>query len=258
MRLVKGLLERCVEVTELLAGARAPVRLSDIAQALELPKSATHRLLHELCTLGWMEQDGPDGPYRLTLRFGLLGNRVLQATGLLDLTQPVLQQLATRTRELARLTVPVADELVWLASAQGAPPGLVYQPSMDGPLVLHATANGKAYLATLPDDEALRLARAGGLGSRAPTRHTMTDAATLLAELGRVRLRGYAMAKEEAELGVTAVAVAVQEKTSTVLGTVSIAGPTWRLPPARIAVLVADLQAAAGDLGTVWPKRSTL
>ena len=332
MRVVKGLLERCVAVTERLASAPGPMRLSDIARGLDLPKGAVHRLLQALCATGWVAQDGADGPYRLTLRFGLLGHRVLQASGLPGLTQPVLQRLADRTRELVRLTIPVGEELVWLDSAQGAPPGLVYQPSMDGPLVLHATANGKAYLATLPDEQALELARFGGLGVRRLTVHTLTDDQALLADLGRVRARGYALAEQEAELGVTAVAVAVCAggwpvvpaappplvgggwgpigkgddhataappplvgggwgegsvggshelpalllagppppgplpqgegeylvlASTAVLGTVSVAGPSLRLPPARIPDLVAALHATARDLAIVWPKRSS-
>lgn len=260
MRLVKGLLERCVEVTELMAGGTGPQRLSDIAQALDLPKSAAHRLLRELCAQGWMAQDGADGPYRLTLRFGLLGHRVLQATGLVDLTQPLLQLLADRTHELARLTVvtngATGEGLVWLASAQGAPPGLVYQPAMDGPLVLHATANGKAFLASLDDAAALHLARTGGLGSRRPTPNTLTDDAALLADLARVRARGYGLAEQEAELGVTAVAVAVRGADGAAVGTVSIAGPSLRLPRPRIDELVRALTETARGLATVWPVRA--
>jgi DNA-binding IclR family transcriptional regulator len=270
MRLVKGLLERCVEVTELMAGGAGPRRLSDIAQALDLPKSAAHRLLRELCAQGWMAQDGADGPYRLTLRFGLLGHRVLQATGLVDLTQPLLQLLADRTHELARLTVvtghPATDHattglattgggLVWLGSAQGAPPGLVYQPAMDGALVLHATANGKAFLATLDDVAALRLARDGGLGSRRPTPHTLADDAALLDDLAKVRARGYAVADQEAELGVTAVAVAIRCADGPAVGTVSVAGPSLRLPKRRVGELVAALNETASALAAVWPTR---
>jgi len=265
MRLVKGLLERCVEVTELLAGSAGPRRLSDIAQSLDLPKGAAHRLLRELCVQGWMAQDGTDGPYRLTLRFGLLGHRVLQATGLVDLTQPLLQLLADRTHELARLTVVTGNEangnkangsgLVWLGSAQGAPPGLVYQPAMDGPLVLHVTANGKAFLATLDDAAALRLARDGGLGSRRPTAHTLADGAALLDDLAKVRARGYGMAEQEAELGVTAVAVAIHGADGSAVGTVSVAGPSLRLPAKRIRELVTALNETAGALAAVWPTR---
>ena len=256
MRLVKGLLERCVDVVETLAAAGAPMRLSDIAQALDLPKGAAHRLLQELCALGWAEQDGAEGPYRLTLRFGLLGNRVLQASGLSDLTQPVLERLAGRTRELVRLTVATGDGLAWVGSAQGAPPGLVYQPAMNGVLVLHATANGKAFLATLPDAEALRLARRGGFGSVRPTPQTLREEAALLADLARVRMRGYGLAEQEAELGVTAVAVAITGADDAALGTVSVAGPSLRLPPARIPELAAALRDTASVLATIWPTRA--
>jgi DNA-binding IclR family transcriptional regulator len=255
MRLVKGLLERCVEVVELLSAAGAPMRLSDIAQALDLPKGAAHRLLQELCALGWAEQDA-SGPYRLALRFGLLGNRVLQASGLSDLTQPVLDRLAARTRELVRLTVATGDGLVWLGSAQGALPGLMYQPAMDGTLVLHATANGKAFLATLDDAAALLLARWGGFGSVRPTPQTLRDEAALLADLARVRMRGYGLAEQEAELGVTAVAVAILGADGVALGSVSVAGPSLRLPPARIPELASALRETAAVLASIWPTRA--
>ena len=256
MRLVKGLLERCVEVVELLSAAGAPMRLSDIAQALDLPKGAAHRLLHELCALGWAEQDGAEGPYRLALRFGLLGNRVLQASGLSDLTQPVLERLAAHTRELVRLTVATGDGLVWLGSAQGALPGLVYQPAMDGTLVLHATANGKAFLATLDDEAALKLARRAGLGTIRPTPQTLRDEAALLADLARVRMRGYGLAEQEAELGVTAVAVAITGSDGAALGSVSVAGPSLRMPPARVPELAGALRETATVLASIWPTRA--
>jgi DNA-binding IclR family transcriptional regulator len=255
MRLVKGLLERCVEVVELLSAAGAPMRLSDIAQALDLPKGAAHRLLQELCALGWAEQDG-SGLYRLALRFALLGNRVLQASGLSDLTQPVLDRLAARTRELVRLTVATGDGLVWLGSAQGALPGLMYQPAMNGTLVLHATANGKAFLATLDDSAALLLARRGGFGAVRPTPQTMRDEAALLADLARVRMRGYGLAEQEAELGVNAVAVAILGPAVVALGSVSVAGPSLRLPPARIPELASALRETAAVLASIWPTRA--
>ena len=253
MRLVKGLLDRCVDVTELLAGSAAPLRLSDIAQQLDLPKSAAHRLLRELCDRGWVRQAGADGPYGLTLRFGLLGNRVLRSSGLLELTQPVLQQLAARTRELARLTVVSHESLAWLSSAQGAPPGLMYQPAMDGAPVLHATANGKAYLSRFDDATALRLALRGGLGRIVPTPNAPVSAQDLLRDLTEVRRRGYGVANQEAELGVTAVAVAVAGADGIVRGTVSVAGPSLRLPAERLPALAEELRATATELAALWP-----
>jgi IclR family transcriptional regulator, acetate operon repressor len=121
--------------------------------------------------------------------------------------------------------------------------------------VLHATANGKAFLATLDDAAALRLARDGGLGSRRPTAHTLADGAALLDDLAKVRARGYGMAEQEAELGVTAVAVAIHGADGSAVGTVSVAGPSLRLPAKRIRELVTALNETTGALAAVWPTR---
>lgn len=253
MRIVKTLLQRCGEVVAFMAASPRPQRLSAIAAALDLPKSATHRLLRELCALGWAEQDGPDGPYALTLRFGLLGHRVIRATGVPDLVQPVLDSLAADTHELVRLTVATNTGLEWFASAQGARSGLVYQPAMGGDVVLHATANGKAHLATMPDAQALRLARQGGLGHRRPTPRSIATAAALKAELAATRARGYAIALEEAEPGITSIAVSIRHPEGASVGTVSVGGPTFRIAPGRHGELAASLQAAANALAAIAP-----
>jgi DNA-binding IclR family transcriptional regulator len=253
MRLVKGLLDRCVQVVELMATTPGPHGLSAIAAALDLPKSATHRLLRELCDLGWVEQSDDEGPYRLTLRFGLLGTRIVQATGLAEIAQPLLDRLAAETRELVRMTLAVEDGLVWFANAQGALPGLIYQPATDGPVVPHATANGKALLAYLPEARALDLARRGGLGQPGPTPRTIATEAALLADLAATRERGYALANEEAEPGVTAVAVCVRLADGTPVSTMSIAGPTLRMAAATLPVLAKALADTANSLAVLWP-----
>ena len=185
---------------------------------------------------------------RLTLRFALLGHRVLQASGLQDVVQPVLDALAAETRELVRLTVSTERGLIWFAFAQGAPPGLVYQPAMDSDVLLHATANGKAFLSTLSDAAALDLARAGGLGQRKPTPRTLHTASALRDELAAIRARGYAVAVEEAEHGITAVSVPVRPSGGPATGTVSVAGPSLRVGPERIPALASSLQRAAATL----------
>lgn len=254
MRLVKGLLDRCVGLVEALSAHPQGSRLSELARMLDLPKTGTHRLLGELLRLGWVEQLGADGPYRLTTRLPLLTQRVLHATGLPDLAQPVLENVARESRELARLAIALPDQLVWLAQVQGAPPGLLYQPAMSDAVRPHATANGKAWLATLPADRAIGIARAAGLGTDGPTPRTLRTSTALAADLARSRRRGYALAEEEAERGVVAIAVAITAPDGTGVGTVSVAGPILRLPRARHAELAVLLTQAATELSAAWPR----
>ena len=252
MRLVKGLLERCAEVMERMAASPAALGVSEIAAALDLPKSAAHRLLQELVRLGWAEQDA-EGRYRASLRFGLLGSRVMQQAGLPNLAQPLLDRLARECRELVRLTVANGRGLTWVAYAQGAPAGLVYQPEMAGPVVLHATANGKAYLATLDAAAALDLAVAEGLGQVQPTGRTLATRDAFAAELSRVRAQGFAVSCGEAEIGVVAVAVAIGVAGLPASGTLSVAGPMLRMAPERYPALASALRETAVALAVLRP-----
>jgi DNA-binding IclR family transcriptional regulator len=252
MRLVKNLLDRCVEVVELMALSPMPRGVSEIAATLGLPKTAAHRLLRKLCDLGWAEQIGEDGPYRLTLRLALLGNSVMQASGLLRNAQPLLDRLAERTRELVRMTVAGEKELSWAAFAQGAPPGIRYQPEISGTVVLHATASGKAFLAALPEAEALALARAQGLGAVKPGPRTVSDEARLSHDLAVVRERGYAVIDEEAEAEIKAIAVAIRHPGDRPLGTLSVAGPRSRLPEEKVALVAPELAETAQLLALGW------
>ena len=252
MRTIRSTLDRAIDVIELLAERPAGERLSAIAATLALPKSAVHRLLASLCARGWAERDEAER-YRLSFGLAVLGQRLLHATGLPQLCQPVLDRLARESRELVRLTLVQDRRLVWIASAQGAPPGLRYEPAMSGAVALHATANGKAWLATLAETDALGIARARGLGAAGP--RALRDLDALAAELARTRARGWGLAEEEAEPGVAAVAVAIAppEPGAAAVGTVSIAGPVVRVTPSRYDALARTLRGAAAELARLWP-----
>jgi DNA-binding IclR family transcriptional regulator len=258
MRVVKSQISHCLDLLAVLADSSRGLRLSELTAALNEPKSSVQRLLVHLAEEGWVEQDADTGFYRLTLRLATLGQRHLQAIGITDASQAILQRLARQTRELVRLTIVDGNRLVWIGSAQGAAPGLMYQPEMGQHIVSFATANGKAWLATLDNAEAVRIATADGLGqvkARAATGpKALTSAAALLRDLGAVRRRGYGLAVEEAEPGVTAVAVAILRPSSLgALGTVSVAAPSIRMQPPALAAIAETLTAAARDLAVVWP-----
>jgi DNA-binding IclR family transcriptional regulator len=262
MRVVKSQLAHCLELLSVMADEAHGMRLTDVATALGAPKSSTQRLLDHLAHLGWVEQDAPTGHYRLTMRLAMLGQRYLQSAGVSEAVQGVLDRLARRTHELARLTMVDGRRLAWIASAQGGRPGLRYEPAMGTTITSFATANGKAWLATLPEQEAVAVAKADGLG-RASTMadlgpNALTNKDALLADLALVRERGYAVANEEAEPGVAALAVAITDTRLGVVGTTSIAGPVVRITEARYPDIVATLSEAASELAKAWPRRRTM
>ena len=260
MRVVNSQLSYCLNLLAAMASNAHGMRLTDLAVKLEMPKSSTQRILDHLASEGWVVQDEETSHYRLTARLAVLGQRYLESAGIANVSQSLLDRLARDTGELARLTALDGRRLVWVGSSQGAPPGLRYAPSMGATIVLYATANGKAWLATLPEEEAVALALAEGLGREeswqalGPKAHRTKDA--LLADLAATRARGYAIADEEAERGVTALAVVVREpRDGPALGTASVAGPMVRVTGDKYGAILQSLQQAIADLALVWPRR---
>ncbi|MEO7134321.1 MAG: IclR family transcriptional regulator [Vicinamibacterales bacterium] len=257
MRVVKSQLNTCLDLLAVMASNARGMRLTDLAINLGAPKSSTQRLLEHLAGEGWIEQDEATSQYRLTTRLAVLGHRYLESAGIANVAQALLERLAARTGELARLTVRDGNRLVWMGSAQGAPRGLRYEPSMGSTIVSYATANGKAWLATLRDDDAIAIAIADGLGRRGAKISTgpnvIKTSRKLIADLKLTRKRGYAISNEEAEPGVAALAVAIHAPDGGVLGTTSVAGPVIRLTRERYETIVFALNAMAADLALGWP-----
>ena len=251
--------ERCLAIIELLADGARAMPLGDIAERLALPKSGAHRLLATLVDLGWAEKDAATSFYRLTMRLAVLGQQFYVATGIPDICQPHLDRLARSCHEFARLAVVDGHTLVWVAHAQGASGGLMYQPSLTSNTVpLFATASGKAWLATLSSDHALSILMKNG-GVRNADRYgpnVVRSIEALLRELKTTARRGYGLAFSEAEFGVTAVAAAIRaDEGGPALGTVSIAGPSARITEKRAHELAPLVLQTAHELANLWPLR---
>jgi IclR family acetate operon transcriptional repressor len=261
MRVVKSQLSYCLDVLAELTEAGHGIGVSTLAQKIDAPKSSCQRLLQQLMEEGWVEQDEATKLYRLTMRMPVLGQLFLTSLGVIDAMQAILSELARHSRELARLTVVEGDRLVWIGSAQGADPGLMYQPAMETRIVSFATANGKAWLACLDNKSADRIATQEGIGSRAPQGVAGPNAHRSLASLHRdlttIRKRGYAVAIEEAEPGITAVARSIIDQGSgEVLGTISVAGPSFRFPTERYELIDRELIKSATQMAKILPSRA--
>ena len=252
--------DRCLSLIETLAEAPAGLALGSLAERLELPKSATHRLLQTLASRGYVEQDPGSQNYGLSLKVATLGFRYLDARRLPDVAQEAIDALAHATGEYCRLAVVEGEGLVWIARAQGATQGLRYDPPMGRDVVLHATATGKAWLATLPEQQALRIVCARGFGTPPGFGAlALRNVDELRKHLDQTRRRGYAVAVEEGEPGTVALAAVFRASDAPgapVAGTVSIAGPRVRLGDARVAELAPLLLETTREIAKRWPLRT--
>lgn len=249
-------LPRTFAVIDLLVGKPHGVPLGVIADTLELPKSATHRIVTELIELGYVKQE-ENGHYALGLKLVSQALRHLAHIPLVDLAKPLLDRLAELSGELARLSIPDGGTLMWVAKTQGARSGLRYDPDAGREIKLARTSSGLAWLSTMPEAGAVSYLEAQGFqdvdqyGPAGPS-----DLAETLAELARVRDNGYCYTDSTFELGTATIAVPIREDGHVASGVLSIAGPSVRLTHERGLALVPHLLEAAEQLALLGSSTS--
>ncbi|MEN5201833.1 IclR family transcriptional regulator [Pseudomonas wadenswilerensis] len=247
-------IERAFNLLERLTSAPRGLPLQTLAEELDIPKSATHRMLAELMRLGYVRQNAESGRYHLSTRLVAMGFRYLASSGA-DIVQPILEQLAQQTGELVRLGVIDGERQTWIAKAQGARSGLRYDPDMGRDAPLFYTASGHAWLSSLSDAQALLLVERQGIadpaefGPNAPKSN-----AELLERLRIAREHGYAWVVESSAVGTSALAAVVRHPLDGhALGVLSVAGPSARMSEARMHELAPVLLAAVAELSAASP-----
>jgi len=246
---MSGVLERTLGILELLAQHGDGLELAVIADRLDIPRSAVHRLLTDLVRCGYVRQLRDHGDYMLTTKLVAMGLSFLSSTGIVDIAQPLLDRLAEISGELVRLAVVDGHRLTWVARAQGARQGLRYDPDMGSDALLACSSSGLAWLSGLSDDAALALLAQQGLGE--PGKYgpnAPTSLQAVMAEVQATRQRGYSLTCETYTAGLNAMAAPVRLHGQPPLGTLSIAGPTVRFTPERMQALGDELLACAAQL----------
>jgi len=233
-----GAVERAVAVLDALAEDGGELGTNEIARRTGLNASTVSRLLATLAAGRLVEHDPETGRYRLGVRLVQLGHAVLARLDLRELARPHLAALVAATGETATLSVPGDPDAITVDFVQ-SPSSVQSVAQIGRPSVAHATATGKVMLAfgglQLPPEPLTPY-----------TRHTVTKAEELAAEIARVRRRGWAQAVREREDDLSALAAPVRGSRGELAAVVGVQGPAARLDrPAMRAALEPLLERAA-------------
>jgi DNA-binding IclR family transcriptional regulator len=237
--------DRAARLLTEVVHAPGSVTFTELAAATGLAKSTTSRLLLALERNGLVRRDG-DGRFRPGEVFVRYAWRGGAESGLVGVAQPFMNRLGEATGETVNLGVASQGMVEQIAQVDshyviGATNWLGRQ------VPLHCAALGKVLLA----HGAAQLP-AGRLEPR--TAKTITSRTALDAELSDVRRRGYAVADEELEPGLVAVAAPVYRDGAAVAA-LSVSAPATRLPGTKFAEVAAKCMAEANGLSAVLGHR---
>ncbi len=236
--------DRAITVLEILARL-GEAGVSEVAAEIDVHKSTAFRLLTALEERGLVEQVADRGKYRLGFGIVRLAGAVADRLDVTRLGHRVCERLAAEIGETVNLAVLQSRFSVNVDQARGR--ASVATHNWVGQLTPpHCTSSGKVLLAYLPPEDRARLVAEAGLAPLTP--NTITLGAALEEDLRLVRSRGYAVAIEEYEVGLNAVAAPIRGRDGEVVAAVSASGPAYRFAPDRMHEVAPVLLAGAAEI----------
>ncbi|TQS43686.1 IclR family transcriptional regulator [Cryptosporangium phraense] len=234
-----GGLERAAAILDAFDPAHRELTLAALVRRSGLPRSTTHRLADRMLALGWL--DKPHDRYRI-------GNRLFELSGLAPIRTelresvlPFMQDLYNTVRTTVQLGVLDGSQVLIVEKIAGHRP-MPMLSQVGGTVPTFCSALGRALLAYSPRS-VVDAVLAGDLPARTP--RTLTNPAAIRRELAAMPDRGWAVEREEGNIGVTCVAAPIFGPDGTVAAAVSITGPTGLVRPDRAGPAVRLVAAAA-------------
>ncbi len=220
-----SMVDRMTVILDAFGGFSSRVPLEELARRTRLPRSTVHRILDSLLRLGWVEHS--PGGYHLGPRLHRLGGGEGHHGQIRAAAASALNDLHHRTGLVVHLGVLDGTDLLYLDRI-GARPDSPSNVRVGGRVPAHATAAGKAILASLVPEQIDQ--EYAGTPMRRCTDRTIADLPALHRDLSRVRTRrGVAFARDESTTGVMCVGAPIRVDGGTVAA-VSLCGGSTDAP----------------------------
>ena len=234
--------DRALTILSILARV-GQVGVTEIATEIGVHKSTAFRLMSTLEAHELVEQTEERGKYRLGLGLVRLAGASSARLDVVQEARPVCRRLASESGETVNVAILSDSAALYVDQFSGGS-ALPSHNWVGQHIPLHATSNGKILLSGLERDEVDRRVQK----LPAYTNRTITDRRALHRQLEKVRREGYAVATDELEVGLTALAAPIHSAHGDVVASVSVSGPTFRLPDDHVEELVPAVIDAAEQI----------
>ncbi|WP_458117347.1 IclR family transcriptional regulator domain-containing protein [Arthrobacter sp. D2-10] len=202
-------LERGLEVLTCFDAGHPCLRLAQIAERCQIPRSAVRRFVLTLSSLGYLAPQARG--FALTPQVLGLGYSLIPKLSLADVSKPYLEELARKLGAFISIGILEGANLRYIATASSPSPMAVnIYPGTRIPAA--GTAMGQVLLSLLPPDELI-----------IALRHETDDGQTeVLADtLETVRIQGWSYVDQLLEVGLRAIAVPLQNRRGEVVAALS-------------------------------------
>ena len=239
-------LDKALDVLDAIGSAGEGLSQAELTARLGLPRTTLYRLLGTLTARGLLRRDPLRRVYCLGSRCFEYARAAWAMPDLVAAAAAELRALRDMTGETTYLATLDGREVVALERCDGAH-GQRSNSAIGQRKPLHCTSQGKAILAALPGEQRDAIVRELALTPATP--HSITDRRRLQAELRLTATRGWSLDDEEMVPGVRCCGAPIVDVEGTVRGSISVAGPAFRLSLERLALIGPEVAEAARRIG---------
>ena len=247
-----GTVARTLAVLTVMAESGGSVGVTDVATALGLPMSTSHRLLDLLRGAGFVERDAAQRRYRLGLQFLRVANLVTQNTSFARLCQPTLERITEKTGETALYCEYLADHhMAAYAAKSDSTHSLRYRITLFDPAPVECGASGLAILSFLPSPVRERVCTAP---RPSPLSGKRLSSSALADQIETTRRKGFAFSNGDKLPDSIGIAVPVRMSEERPIGSLTLTIPESRFARSKLKAYVALLSEEARLLSTaqIW------
>lgn len=233
--------DRASLIIKLLAKKESAMKLTEIADELDINKSTIHGIISTLKYHGFVDQDKETQKYRLGMYLVQLGNIVTKSLDIRTITSPIISEVCERLSETIHIGTLDGYDVVYVDKKESNQSMRIFT-TIGARNPAYCTGVGKAMIAYVDEDI---------LSNRLPenlkkiTNSTITDKRLLLEELRKIRETGIAFDNEENIEGLTCVAAPIFDGTGRAKYSISVSGPTVRMTEQKINKAVQVIKDAA-------------
>ena len=220
---------------------RGPAGLDQLAEATGVHKTTVLRLLRTLADERFVFRDG-NHRYHVGARIFELSSWALDQREVRGIAAPHLAAFNRAQGRTTHLAVLEGRDVIYVDKLESRDRIRMYSRiGLRAPL--HSSAVAKVLLSDLPDAQVHDLL--SDLEFTRATPNTITDAATLLAELAVVRAQGWARDREENEPSINALAAPIRGASGRVIAAMSVSVPDMVLTYEQLLEMLPSLLATA-------------
>jgi len=242
-------IERMSLILEMVGQTSQGMSIRDLSVGLNLPKGTIHRILSSLSYFGYIRQDPGTKIYFLGLKLMDLNAQLSNQLDFRKVAEPILQDLAEKTKQTAHLVIYDRNEVVYVEKIETQQPagGLKMASRVGSRNPAHSSAVGKVLLSYFPAEVLEDFIQKKRLPRR--TANTITDPEAFRKHLKIVRNQGYAMDDEENEQGIRCVGAPIFDGKGRPVAAISVSGSVFQMTKKAIHdVMKGEVMAAAAEI----------